>query len=292
MDIKENDRKSMMMIVSSMIIFGTIGIFRRYIPLSSGFIAFSRGLLGGSFVLLFSIVKKKIRINSVPIQMCVWLVVAGAVMGINWMILFEAYNHTTVAIATLCYYMQPTIVILLSPILFKEKLTAKKIGCAAASIIGMVLVSGVIGGEEIQKANVKGILFGLGAALFYSAVVIMNKRIRGIDAYVKTTIQLLSAGLIMVPYLILTGDFTNNRMSAWTVILLITVGIVHTGFAYVLYFGSMDGLKAQSVALLSYIDPVAALLFSAIILMEPLNVVGMVGAILIIGSAVMSEVWL
>ncbi len=284
-----NERKSVLMNIVSMLIFGTIGIFRRYIPVSSAFLAFSRGLLGGLFLLIFIMVFHRTSKEKPALSAIVGLVISGAVMGVNWMLLFEAYNHTTVAVATLCYYMQPTIVVLLSPIIFKERLKLKECICAIIAILGMVLVSGVIGGERLGTGNMSGILFGLGAAVFYSIVIIINKIIRGIDPYQKTVIQLFSAGMVMIPYMLVKGGFYGVRLDLTTIILLFIVGLVHTGIAYVLYFGSMDGLRAQSVAILSYIDPVSALLFSAFLLKEPLNIVGIIGAIMIIGSAVISE---
>ena len=280
------------MIVSSMLIFGTIGIFRRQIPLPSALLACVRGVLGSLFLLVFLKLKRGGGGEKLPVSTTLWLVLTGALIGINWVLLFEAYNYTTVPVATLCYYMAPTIVMLSSPLLFGEKLTARKVICAAAAILGMVLVSGVIEGGGIQADNLRGVLFGLGAAVLYATVVIMNKRLRGIDAYRKTTIQLLSAGLVMIPYLILTGGFelgAGGGLGAATLLLLLIVGIVHTGIAYVLYFGSIDGLKAQTVALLSYIDPVSALLFAALFLGEPLSIWGIAGAVMIIGSAVVSE---
>lgn len=289
MEQKKNDKKSMVMYIASMLIFGTIGIFRRYIPLSSAFLAFSRGLLGGACLLLFMKIKNKGSGDKLQRGDLVKLVITGALMGINWILLFEAYNYTTVAVATLCYYMQPTIVVLLSPLIFKEKLTKRKALCAAVAITGMVLVSGVIGDSGAQVGSFRGILLGLAAAVFYSSVVIMNKLIRGIDAYQKTTIQLLSAGIALIPYLVLTGGFSTGGFNITAIALLLVVGIVHTGIAYVLYFGSMDGLKVQSVALLSYIDPVSALLFSALLLREPLSALSMIGAVMIIGSAIISE---
>ena len=189
-----NDRKSVMMFVTSMLIFGTIGIFRRYIPVSSAFLAFSRGVLGGLFLLLFMKLRQSPVREKLPVHTAIWLAVTGAVMGVNWILLFEAYNHTTVSVATLCYYMQPTIVMLLSPIFFREKLTLKKCLCASVAIIGMALVSGVIGGEGAKSGDITGIMLGLGAAIFYSAVVIMNKRIIGIDAYQKTTDTAVNRG--------------------------------------------------------------------------------------------------
>ena len=289
MENKTNDRRSVIMIVASMLIFGTIGLFRRYIPCSSAFLAFIRGILGGLLLLLFTQIRRKKAEGKLPGQAVIWLCISGAVIGINWMLLFEAYNHTTVAVATLCYYMQPTIVMLVSPLLFREKLTKRKAICAVIAVIGMVLVSGVTEGRETGTGNLKGILLGLGAAVCYASVIIMNKKITGVDAYRRTTIQLLCAGLAMVPYMLMTDGFGSTAFSTGTLALLMIVGIVHTGVAYVLYFGSMDGLKAQSIAMLSYIDPVTALLLSALVLREPLSAAGTVGAGMILFSAVFAE---
>ena len=286
---KTNDRRSVIMIVASMLIFGTIGLFRRYIPCSSAFLAFVRGILGGLLLLAFTRINKMSTGEKLPRQTVTWLAVSGAVIGINWMLLFEAYNHTTVAVATLCYYMQPTIVMLVSPLLFREKLTKRKAICAVIAVIGMVLVSGVTEGGGNGAGNLKGVLLGLGAAVCYASVIIMNKKITGVDAYRKTTIQLLCAGLVMVPYMLLTGGIDGAGFNTTAVILLLVVGVIHTGFAYVLYFGSMDGLKAQSIAMLSYIDPVTALLLSALVLREPLSTAGVIGAIMILFSAVFAE---
>ena len=291
MSRKTNDRRSVLMMVSSLLIFGTIGVFRRYIPVSSAFLACSRGILGGLCILLFLRLKKQKPEEKIPRPALLGLIVSGMLMGVNWMLLFEAYNHTTVAVATLCYYMQPTIVMLLSPLIFRERLTPGKAACAAVAVAGMVLVSGVTGEGGAQGGSLRGILLGLGAAVFYSAVVIMNKKIPGIDPWRKTTVQLFSAGMVMIPYLLAAGGFGfEEGFGPVPALLLLIVGVVHTGIAYVLYFGSMDGLRVQTVAILSYIDPVSALLFSAFLLREPLSVPKIIGAAMIIGSAVVSEI--
>lgn len=286
---KSNNKRSLGVFVSSMLIFGTVGVVRRYIPLSSALLAFSRGILGGLFLLVVSLIGTKKTPDKIAFKDMLKLILTGIFIGINWMLLFEAYNHTTVAIATLCYYMEPTIVVLLSPLIFKEKLTGKKAICAATSIIGMILISGVIGNGSLGTGNFIGILLGLGAAFFYSAVVIMNKLTPGIEPFKRTTILLLSAGAVMVPYLMLTDGFNVEGASVGAIVLLVVLGIVHTGIAYTMYFGSMDGLKVQTIAVFSYIDPVSALLFSAFLLREHLSVISIIGAVLIIGSAMISE---
>lgn len=287
--MNKDTAKSYTAFISSMLIFGTLGVFRRYIPLSSAMLAFFRGLLGSAFLLIWVFVKGG-KLQKLKSRTVFLLAVTGALMGFNWMLLFEAYNYTSVAVATMCYYMQPTIVILLSPFVFSEKLTFKKLICAVAAIIGMVFVSGILNGNGIKTRDIKGILFGLGAAALYSAVVILNKKVVVKDVYEKSIIQLAAAAIILIPYLLLTEDITKTTLNGTAVCMVLLVGIVHTGIAYALYFGSMKNLKAQSIAVMSYIDPVFALLLSAVILHEGLTVYGAIGAILIIGSAFVSEI--
>lgn len=217
------------------------------------------------------------------------LIINGAFLGINWILLFEAFNYTTIAKATLCYYMQPTIVLLISPLVFKEKLTVKKILCALVAFVGMIFISGVIGVDVVQAGELKGILLGIGAACFYSLVVILNKKIANVDVYQKTIIQLISAAIILIPYLAITEDFKHIVFSANLALLLLIVGIIHTGVVYALYFGSMSGLKAQTISTLSYIDPIVAMIVSALIFAERMSIWGIIGVALIIGSAIVSE---
>ena len=287
---RANDRRSLCMLITAMLIYGTIGVLRRYIPLPSPLLVFLRGILGGMFLMVFAKVMKKNAGAKLPRNLFLRLVFTGALIGVNWMLLFEAYNHTTVAVAVLCYYMEPTIVMLLSPMIFKERLTLKKSLCAAAAVIGMVFVSGVLGDSGEKNGDITGVLLALSAACLYSAVVIMNKKTSGIDVYQRVTIQLFSAGIIMLPYLLLTNGSGSVEFSASAVILILILGIVHTGIAYALYFGSMEGLRVQTIAIFSYIDPVSALLFSALFLKEPLSMSGVIGAVMIIGSALISEI--
>ena len=286
---RKASRRPLAMFIGSMLIFGTIGIFRRYCPLPSAFLAFARGILGGLFLLIFVRLSGRRAHEKLPRRTFLGLIATGAMIGFNWMLLFEAYNHTTVAVATLCYYMQPPIVLLLSPLFFRERLTIKKGLCAFVSIIGMVLVSSVVGDGGARGGDAAGILLGLGAAALYAAVVILNKKLPEGDAFERTTIQLLSAGTVMIPYLLLTDGFAGISFDASGILLLLVIGILHTGIAYALYFGSMSGLSVQTIAIFSYIDPVSALLFSGLLLGEALSPLSLLGAVLIIGAALVSQ---
>lgn len=287
--MRENSLKSYLMILSAMLIFSTLGIFRRYIPLSSGMLACTRGFLGSAFLLLFIFLRGR-KLPKLGKRNLFLLAITGALIGVNWIFMFEAYNYTTVAMATMCYYMQPTIVVLISPIVLRERITGKKLACAITAIIGMVFLSGIMEGGKVRAEDMTGMLYALGAAGLYASVIILNKKIQVEDSYVKTVIQLIFATLILIPYLLVTERGNSQNLDMLAIIMVIIVGIVHTGIAYALYFGSMKELKAQSIAVLSYTDPVFALILSALVLHEQLSIFGMLGAVLIIGSALISEI--
>ncbi len=285
---QKNDKRSCLMLISSMLIIGTIGIFRRYIPISSAMLAFFRGLIGSFCLLVFALAAKKLRGEPIPRGKLFGMILNGAFLGANWILLFEAFDRTSIAKATLAYYMQPTIVLLLSPIVFKEKLTVKKLICSALALFGMVLVSGVLT-DRSAASDLHGILFALGAACFYSLIVILNKKIEGVDPYRKTVIQLASSAAVLLPYLLLRSEFSGFSPDLRTLVLIITVGVIHTGVVYIFFFGCMSGLRAQTVSALTYIDPVSAMIFSALILGEKMTPAGLIGAVLIIGSALSGE---
>ena len=289
MEDKKSNNRSMAMLVTSMVIRGSIGLFRRYIPLPSSVLAASRGVIGSLFLFAFL----KLRGRSVRAGMSgkqiAWYALSGAIMAVNWMLLFDAYNYTSVAIATLCYYMMPVFVTLASAVLFKEKLTARKLVCIAVCVFGMLLVTGVLGSGLPGPGESKGILMGLTAAVLYAVVVLMNKKVSGVDPFEKTVVQLLASSAVLFPYLLLTVDPAQLQFSGTALPMLLIVGIVHTGIAYALYFGCIDGLKAQTVAIFSYFDPIVAVLLSALVLGESLGPLGILGAFLVLGAAVISE---
>ena len=153
----------------------------------------------------------------------------------------------------------------------------------------MVLVSGIIETGFTGIGELKGILLGLGAASFYASVIVLNKKIKNVPIYDKTIVQLASAATVLVPYSILVEDNSAVEFTPLVVVMLLIVGVVHTGFTYALYFGSIEKLHTQTVALFSYIDPIVAIILSAVILSEKMSVFGVVGAILILGSTMVSE---
>ena len=270
-----------------MFIFGTLAPFVRNISVSSGELALYRAVLAALLVGGFLLVtRQKLSIKSIKKELLL-LLLSGAAMGINWIFLFEAYKYTTVSVATLSYYFAPVIVMLVCPLLFKEKLTPKQIICFAMSTAGLVLITGAAGGGA---RDLLGIAFGLGAAVFYATVMLLNKFIKGVAGLHRTFIQLLSAIVVLVPYVALTSGFTLANLNANGFGNLLIVGLVHTGITYCMYFTALKELPGQKVAILSYIDPLVAVLVSIIWLGEGIKLPQIIGGILILGFTLWSEI--
>jgi len=273
----------------SMLVFGTIGLFVRNIQMERGFIAMVRGVVGAVVLLAFLLAtKKKPSLEAIKNNI-VYLFLSGLAIGVNWILLFESYSYTTVATSTLCYYMAPVFVIIASPFLLNTKITLKKGLCVLFALLGMVFVSGVfdtgIGGE----GEIIGILLALGAALFYATVTILNKKLNGISSYDRTVVQLFFAGVTVLPYTLFCEDNSFVGTTPYMWLLLAVVAIVHTGIAYALFFSSLKDLRADTVAVFSYLDPIVAMFLSVFVLSEPMSPLGIVGAVIILLSTLVSE---
>ncbi len=280
--------KSYSKIIIAMLIFGSIGLFVQAIPLSSQEIVAVRTLLGSAFLLcLLALEKQKIHWLTLKKNLPL-LILSGAAMGCNWLFLFEAYRYTSISIATLVYYCAPLLVLLLSSILLKEALTPYKLMGVFMAIVGMFLVNG--GGiSGINPTN--GLLYGFLAALFYAALMICNKWIKGLNSLHITLVQLIVAAIILLPYALFTHQGSWQIPQGTAILAILAIGIVHTSIACYLYFSAMQELPAQSVALCSYIDPFSALLFSAFFLGERLSLIQMIGAVFILGGACFGELY-
>ncbi len=276
-------------IAASMAIFGTVGIFIKKLPFPSAVIALGRGIIGSIFLLLTAaITKKSLDIPAIKKNLKL-LILSGIFIGVNWILLFESYKYIPVSTATLCYYLSPVFVTLASPVVLKEKLTGTKLACVGAALLGMVLISGVFQGDGGANNQFMGILLGCGAAVLYACVVLINKFIKDIPSNDCTVMQLGTVAVVLLPYVLLTENLNAIQWEPSYLALLVFVGIVHTGIAYKLYFSAVQYVEGQTIALLSYIDPVVTIILSAIVLGEPLTIYSIAGAVLILGSTMVGE---
>lgn len=272
----------------SMAIFGTLGLFTRYISLSSGELALYRAILAAALILVyFAVTKQRIILKGIGRDLPL-LLLSGVAMGINWILLFQAYRYTTISVATLSYYFAPVIVTVASPLLFREKLTGKQILCFCMSTLGLVMIIG-IGNLGQGGSDLIGILFGLGAAFFYATVILLNKFIKNVAGIQRTLLQFFSAIIILIPYVALTDGVNLSTLNTIGWACLLIVGLIHTGVTYCMYFSALKDLPGQEAAILSYIDPLVAVIVSVLILGEPMTLMQFAGGVLILGFTLWNE---
>ena len=284
------EKKAKIKLIITFFAFGLISLIVKYVDVPSSVICAFRGVFGALFILIsFPVLKKKIDWHSIKKNL-VPLVVTGAIMGFNWAVFFESYNYTSVAIATVCYYMQPIFLLVGSVLLLGEKFTLKKTACLFIAIFGMVFVTGVFNGNADPSNKPLGAILGVLAGFMYAVVVLINKKMKDIPASECTMIQLAVAGTVMTIYSFITVDKTEVDFNLRTIILLLVLAIVLTGLCYTVYFDSIKKVPAQTVGILGYIDPITSVLCSAIVLKEPLGITTLIGAILILGSTFISEI--
>ena len=278
-------------LASAFVIWGTVGIFVKYIPLNSGLIAFDRSIVGMLFLLLVKLcTKSKFDLNALKKSLPL-LCLNGALLGFNWILLFESYNFTSVAVSTICYNIGPIFVMLFSPIVFKEKLTIVKLTCIFSALFGIVCVSGVLSEGMVSVKDFIGIALGLCAALLYAVTVMINKKIDKVDATDKAITQFAASSVVMFIYSLFVTKPEELTFSLTTIVLLLLVGVIHTGVAYTIYFKSLPYVTSQNVAIFAYIDPVVAVVLSALVLHEKLSFFVVLGAVVIIASALLCEIY-
>ena len=280
-----NRSKYLILFVASMVIFGTNGLIVANISLGSAEIVLMRTFLGSLFLLAIVLVKRSFSFADLKADL-IPATIGGAALGLNWVLLFSAYRSAGVGLSTLTYYCGPIIVLALSPVLFKEKLTWNKLLAIAAVAVGMFCITGDIEpGSDVQT----GILFGGGAALLYASLIVANKRVKRLSGLNCAMYELIVAFFVVLIYLLASNVKLPVIPAAEDIVWVLAIGLVNTGLAYYLYFSSLQKLPGQTVALVCYIDPLTALLVSGAFLGEKLLGVQIAGAVLILGGACLGE---
>lgn len=292
--------KSKLLLALSAVFLGTVGVIRRYVVFSSEYIAAARGIIGTLFLTLYMLItKKKISFSRVRKKLPL-LIISGILISANWMLLFESYRYGSIITTTLCSYMAPMFVIIVSTLFFGEKIVLKKAVCIIIAIIGILPVSGLFdkGMTFNGTSEIKGAVLALCAAAVYSAVLLINKRLTDIDACERTVFQLGTSAVVMIPYILivknvgeisLTREFLTSKPVVVSLILVAVLGIIHTGLTYTMYFSSLKNLSSQTIAILCYIDPIVAIGLSALILGERPGPLKIAGAVLVLGATMVSE---
>lgn len=284
-----NERTSVPLMIAAMAIFGTIGVMTYYIDMPASLIVLFRGSVGTVFlILLVFIIRYKLDLESISANLFV-LVASGVCLGLNWVFLFEAYKTTTISTATLCNYLTPAFVLLVSPLFLGERFTILKASVVAIALLGLAMVSGIFENGISDPGEFIGIGEGILAAVFYTGMIILNKFLRGIGSYERTIVQLAVGTVVVLFYCPFAVDFGGLHIDTLSIVLAVTMGVVQTGIAFTLYFGTLRYMDAGNAAIFGYVEPIVSLFLSALILGEILGVVGWIGAALILGSTLVYQ---
>ncbi|MEF9998227.1 MAG: EamA family transporter [Lachnospiraceae bacterium] len=281
--------KAKVKLAVAMSVFGTIGVFVKNIPLPTGEIALFRALIAIVVILFYKLIKGQgLSLGAIKKELPL-LGLSGVLVGFNWILLFQSYRYTTVSLATLSYYFAPMIVMIVCPILFKERFTLRQLVCFSMATIGLVLIVGT-GGAKVDQSTLIGIGYGLGAAVLYAMVILLNKYIKQVTGIDRTLVQFLAGAFVMLPYVLLTTGMQIGTIQIKGLWNLLILGVVHTGIGYCLYFTAIQELKGQEVALLSYMDPLVAIFISVLVLHESMSRIQILGGALILAFTLLHEV--
>lgn len=279
--------KFYLMFVAAMLIFGSNGVFASMLEMSGAQLVLLRTLIGGAVLLIIILISRSRTPKEVLLREKWRLLFAGVCLGANWALLFEAYNLMNVSLATLTYYTAPVLVLVLAPLVLKERQNGLAYLGMAVVIVGMLLMVGTDFGEGGVSAT--GLIVGLGSAVFYAMLMLVNKQITGVSGLNLTFIEIVIAAVILLPYVFATSGGVPLPTDARGIFALLFLCTVNTGFACWLYFSSMNRLPAKAVALMGYFDPVSALIFSAVFLDERLSGVQLAGAVLVLAGALVGQ---
>lgn len=274
-------------VIGNMVLFGTIPLVVVGLNLSSPAIIQWRTLIGSIFLFLLATITKKpvgwdgIRKTWLP------LTCSGICLGLNWITIFESYQTISVGITIVICYSAPILVFLLSPLLFRTHTTRAEVIGIIATVLGMVLMNLT---SQVDGMTGGSLLFPCLAALCYAGVLISGRYITGVSGRDSTLVQMVISFLIATLYSVLRmGELTQIPTSMGWVILVV-LGILHTGLGYTLFFHLISKVPAQEFALLSYVEPASALLLAGIVLKEQMTPAQLLGAALIFGGVIYAQI--
>lgn len=277
-------------VVIAMFIWGSLGIFVKSIDMPSIEVVFLRSIIACVCIFIYQLIKNKGKDMKPQLSKKngILLIILGVLLSFNWLFLFQAYKYTTITNATISYYLAPVFILLFSPIVLKEKITFKKIISIIIAMLGLILIiSNQAQGEVGNYNHYIGITYGVIAAISYACIVFINKKISNVSSFDRTFYQIFVATLILIPIVLVRQKIFIPNLKVLLIILIL--GVVHTGLTYVLYFSSFEFISAQKLSLLSFIDPVSAVIFGTLFLGESLSVFHVIGGIMILACTLLPQ---
>ena len=274
-----------MKLVLVMIIWGSLGVFTKSIPLSALHLAFLRALI--ALPVLWGVMKLQ-KADKVEWALLKPYLVSGALLGFGWLTLFYGFKHTSISSAVIIYNMCPVYVMIAAPLILKETISKLQITVIFFSLLGLILI---VGNNLLAGYGYMGMALSAVAGMLYATIILINRSITcRVDNQTATFVQIVTAMLVLLPFVVLDGSIlTVVHLDARAVVYTILLGIVHTGVAYTLFFSLAAHMKSVEMVAYSYLEPLFSILFSVIIVGEKLTILQIIGGIFILGSTYIGE---
>ena len=271
--------------ILGMAIFGSIGIFVHEIGLPPAVIASIRAIVGTAFLaIILGFYNNRANLSDVK-KNILPIIISGTALAFNWVFLFKAYQVTTIPIATVCYNIAPIFVLILSPIILRERVTLTTVACTLGALAGAILLSGITSGDTL---NISGVTYAIIAAGLYAIIMITNKKISGISSLDNAFYQMAVASIVAIAYSVFTVDMSSFSYGGHVGWMLLVLGILHTAIAYALIFSASKRMTAQAWGILSYLEPATAIVLAFLLLKQPLKAIEILGAVMIFGFAIIN----
>ena len=267
-----------LLILVSMVLFATIGIFVRFIDMPNPVIIFFTSLFAAVFLLLYFAAKGKIR-DLISVKRKVTIFISGIWVSFTILLYFMAFSNTTLANAVLTHYTAPIFAALLAPVFLRERLSKVTVIALAISFGGLIIITS--NSLSFNSPDFLGIVYGVLSGLFYGLLILWDKKLlRDIDPKVILFYQVVIPMFFMAPFLFIF-DFSLSMFNLSLIIVYVFV-VIFT--ATLVYFAGLKHVKAQNAGIISYLDPVMVFIFGFLFFSEIPTLRTYIGGALILYS--------
>ncbi|MBQ8893089.1 MAG: EamA family transporter [Clostridia bacterium] len=202
---------------------------------------------------------------------------------------FKTMTMTSLSVAAVLLYLAPAIVVLVSALLFKERITRIKVLACLLAFAGCVLVSDLQGGSIPPLALLTGFLSAFGYAMY--SIFSRLAMDRGYHSFTILLYTFWFSILGVAPFTDLPGTFEAVRQGGWPVWgMVLLMGIVTAVLPYAFYTLGLAGLEAGKASVMASLEPVVATLLGAAIFREIPSLVSAAGILLVLAGVVLLNV--
>ncbi len=259
---KSQSRTPLVQWTAAMALSGTIGAVVVESGAEAPAAAFARCLVGGLLLIVWSSARGWLlpTLRGLSSRDLGMIMLGGVLLVLNWVLLFTSYALSSISVGTVVYHTQPLLLVGLAAALLGERITRSHLMRAVIAFGGVVAISLGAEGADGQPVRLSGIALALAAATLYAGATLIAKQLSHLRAHVVAAVQLTTGAVLLAPALLLTPLPDDAAGLGW----LLLLGSVHTAVMYVLMYSSVGRLPTGTVAVVSYLYPVVAVIVDSL----------------------------